>query len=170
MEEVKPLEQAPVEKPAEELNNVQTAPAEQALADLQAKYEALEAEKTQIEAEKDNYRRGMLKAKGKVEDDDTQLEDEDERVRRIIREENARSNSTRIAEEQKQIVQTLLAKNKELAHALKNKPGTGSGSGAGESVDTEVKDNFFSVEQLAEIKAKGLDPAKVKANFLKYKV
>jgi hypothetical protein len=162
--------QEPVEKP-EELNNVPTAPTEQEMADLQSKYEALEAEKQQLEVEKENYRKGMLKAKGKiVEDDYTPPEDDEERIRRIIREENTRSNSNRVADEQKQIVQQLLAKNKELAHALKNKPTAGSGSGAGEPVNAEVKDNFFSAEQLAEIKAKGLDPAKVKANFLKYKV
>jgi len=65
---------------------------------------------------------------------------------------------------------TILKTQKEMAVALQNRQGL-STTGQGTSTDgMQVKDNFFSQEQLSELKAKGWDDAKInrlKANLQK---
>ena len=65
---------------------------------------------------------------------------------------------------------TILKTQKELAVALQNRQGL-STTGQGTSTEgVEVKDNFFSKDQLTELKAKGWDDAKInrlKANLQK---
>lgn len=65
---------------------------------------------------------------------------------------------------------TILKTQQELAVALKNRQGLGA-TGAGTSTEgMEVPDNFFSKEQLAELRAKGWDDAKIqklKENMLR---
>ncbi len=62
----------------------------------------------------------------------------------------------------------ILKTQKEMAVALKNRQGLGS-SGLGTSTEgQEVKDNFFTPEQLASLKARGFDDKKIerlKANL-----
>lgn len=56
---------------------------------------------------------------------------------------------------------SILKTQKELAVALKNRQGLSS-TGQGSSTDgMQVKDNFFAADQLAELKAKGWDDAKI---------
>lgn len=160
----------PVKTPDKGVKNTQPAPIEIELAALQTKFDDLAAEKERIEAEKENYRKGMLKAKGKIEDNPEPLEDEDERVRRIIREEQSRSDLARINAEQKKLIDDLTRKAKELSISVANRgtmPPAG-GTSAAENVVTP-KDDFWSPEQIAALKAKGLDPQKVKENYLKRK-
>lgn len=56
---------------------------------------------------------------------------------------------------------TIFKTQKEMAVALKNRQGL-SNSGQGSSTEgMEVKDNYFSTEQLSELKAKGWDDTKI---------
>ena len=153
--------------PVEKTDAVTTPPAavDKDLVELQAKYEALEVEK-------ENYRKGMLKAKGKLPDE-ADTEDIEERMRRIVREENAATREAQIIREQQGIVKGLVKKNSELATALKNRAQTSSGSIGSSTEETETpKADPFSKETIAEFKAKGYDDAKIariKQSYLQYK-
>lgn len=159
--------EAPVEKPQGVETIVPVAPLEQELAEMQSRYEALEAEKVRLEAEKNNYRKGMLKAKGKADDDYAEPEEDDERIRRIMREELLNSDAARVQTQQQELIKSLLNKNKEMATALRNKAQMTPSGGSSADDGKPSKDNFWSPEQLADLKARGLDPEKVKANMLK---
>ena len=79
--------------------------------DLELKVTALEAEKAKLMEEKENYRQAYLKAdKGNTGD-----EGDDDRLRRIAREEVANSRLADIAREQDEIIQKALKENKELS-------------------------------------------------------
>lgn len=157
----------PVETGNEELNIVPPAPLEQELAILQNQFVELEAEKTRIAVERENYRKGMLKAKGKLPDDETDILPEDDRVRAIFREEMLNTQEAKIAEQNSNLVKSLLKKNEEMATALKNRtqmtPSGGNSSGGGASPENR----FWTPEQEANLKARGLDPEKVKQNIIR---
>lgn len=162
-----PVETAEQELSPEEIQAIPVAPLEEELATLQAQYEALEAEKARIAAEKENYRRGMLKAKGKSYEDDNQDLPEEDKLRSIVREELLNTQELKNAKQNEDLVKSLLKKTQEMATALKNRTQMtpSGGSSAGESAPS--KDHFWSAQQLADLKARNLDPDKVKQNVLK---
>ncbi len=128
--------------------------------DLSAKFDALQAENKRIATERDNYRTGLLKAKGKiVEDIDT--EDIDEKMTRIAQETLANSRLAEIAREQDDIIRKALKENNELKLALKNKGGTPPASVGIHSEGQTVSDTLVTPEQIAAFKAKGWDDKKI---------
>ena len=154
-EELNPAEQVPV------------APLEEELAALQSQYDNLEAEKARISAERENYRRGMLKAKGKLESDEYADLPEDDKIRALVREELLNTQELKVAKQNEELVKSLLKKNQEMATALKNRTNMTSSGGSSAQESPDSKDHFWSAAQLADLKAKNLDPEKVKKNVLK---
>ena len=135
-----------------------------------AEHEALVAELAKAKEDRDNYRKGLLKAKGKAvkEDHDVEEPDLDTLVKQKVAEALEQEKEVLAEKKYDAAIDALLQKNKVLALALQNKanmPNASAGSGHG-SKDEPI-DTFFTADQLADLKKKGLDPEKVKANLLK---
>ncbi len=84
--------------------------------------------------EKENYRKGMLKAKGKLPDEDDNSsndEDVDSKVKRLVQEEMLKSKEAQAIAEKDALVMNLARTNKELSLALKNRQGVSSQTGQG---------------------------------------
>lgn len=107
--------------------------------------QALEREE-KITKERDNYKEGMLKAKGKLPADDK------------TGEEKQGADSPEV----KSAIEKLLLRNKELETAATARSQIGSG-GQGASTDTTMKvgDNLLSEDQVKELKARGWDDVKI---------
>lgn len=134
--------------------------------DLESKVAQLEAEKTQILEEKENYKKAYLKETQRAPVD----ESEDERYRRIAREELANSRIADIAKEQEAIAEKALKENKELKLAAlsKTEPAAAIGS---HSESTPVQDTSITPEQLRyfkeDLKWTDTDIARYKTNLRK---
>ena len=144
--------------------------------DYEAQLAAKDTEIAQIRTERENYRKGMLKAKGKLPDEDDTLSNEDEdldaKIDRKVQERLLSTREAQIQSEKDALVSSLAKKNKELTLALKNRGQISTTSGQGSNEDRqEVKtDKYFSKEQIASLKAKGWSDEKIetaKKNMLK---
>ncbi len=135
-------------------------------------YEALLAEKdaelAKVQTEKENYRKGLLKAKGKLPEDyqldlDDSEEDADTRTRRIVREEFLQTKEAQLQAEKDQTTKAALKRIKELEIALKNRGQVTATSGEGSNQDKPEgkKDNYFSNDQISALRAKGYDDKKI---------
>ena len=152
---------------APEVDSPEASQENEILNALQAKDEEI----ARLARERDNYRKGMLKAKGKqkdyYDDDEPDLE---EKIDRIVAEKILSKEEDKVRAERDQMVQRLAIENAELRKAVANRTQVNVATGTGSSAEApEVKNEFFSQEQLEDLKAKGLDPEKVKENLLKYK-
>lgn len=135
-------------------------------------YEKVIAEKDaalkKVAEEKENYRKGMLKAKGKLPEesnDDTPPKNWREEARAIAREEYLTTQEAQLQAEKDQAMKDLFKQNQELKLAIKNRGQVGSPSGSGSNEErVEIRtDNFFSPDQIAALKAKGWDDKKIEA-------
>ena len=125
--------------------------------DLEAKNLALEAEKARLLEEKDNYKNAYLKEKRKKEgiiDDEDVLNDED-KLRKIAREEMSNSRQAEIAREQDLIIKKALRENKELKLANLNKTNSTPASVGTHSESIPVTSTIITPEQMAFFKQKG---------------
>ena len=156
------------EKPLEKTQEVQIA---EVLEASSLRIKELEAEKAKEAEEKENYRKGMLSAKQKIKElkdqgydvgDDPAPQNVDDIVKKVVDELRPMFN-----QKPQDDLQTKVS---ELATALRNRSQiNNSGAGGSQEEGKEVKKEYFTPEQLADFKARGLDPEKVKANMLKYK-
>lgn len=131
--------------------------------DLEAKNMALEAEKNRLIDENANYKVAYLKEKrkNKGEDDEYADETDEERVRRITREELSKSRISQIASEQKAIADRAIKENKELKLAQLNRTNPQTTIGThNESI--AVTDTLVTQDQLAAFKARGWSEEKIK--------
>jgi len=133
-------------------------------------YEALlatkDAEIAKVREEKDNYRRGMLKAKGKLpEEDDSSSNDEDidAKIDRKVQERLLATKEAQFSAEKDALIMAMAKKTKELTLALKNRGQVTSPSGAGSNQEQPEgkKDNVLSNEQILALKARGFDDKKI---------
>ena len=125
--------------------------------DLEAKNLALEVEKARLLEEKDNYKNAYLKEKRKKEgiiDDEDVLNDED-KLRKIAREEMSNSRQAEIAREQDLIIKKALRENKELKLANLNKTNSTPASVGTHSESIPVTSTIITPEQMAFFKQKG---------------
>lgn len=147
--------------------NVDVAAHSQAEVDLAAALTQKEAEIEQTRTERENYKRGMLKAKGKLPEDDE--EDADEKMRRIVREEMLATKEAQLQKEKDAITSKALKELAEARIALRNRSGSIPTGGSSSQIENEKKEEdfskVFSAQQLADLKAKGLDPKKVAENL-----
>jgi hypothetical protein len=134
-------------------------------------YEAILAEKdaqlAKVQQEKDNYRKGLLKAKGKIPEDYQSDTDEPETMETIIdrkvQEKFLSTKEAQLQAEKDQALRAVLKRNKELETALKNRGQITSTSGDGSNQEKPEgkKDNYFSNEQIAYFKNKGWSNEKI---------
>lgn len=134
--------------------------------DWESKYNETQASLDKVAAERENYKRVALSKKGKSDDD----ESEDEKISRIVAQQLQESTEARLLREKDEIAKKAIQENKELKVALKNRAqvGASAASGGGQS-STDVKTEFWTAEQLAYFKKRGVDPEKAKENYLKLK-
>ncbi len=120
--------------------------------DLATKLAALEAEKGQLEVERNNWKTAALKYKGKASADLDSEEDE-ERIAGITRKALAESRLADIAREQQAIIEKTLKENRELklAHLNKKEPPAAVGT---HSETTTVRDGSITPEQMAYFKSR----------------
>lgn len=140
--------------------------------DHAAEMAAKDAEIARVREERDNYKRGMLKAKGKVDDDDLGEESTEDTMRRIAREEYLNTKEAQLMVDRKKAEEALIKENSELRLAAKNKPATTTASGSSSARDesqivSTPAEKFFSAEQLENIKKRGVDPEAVMKNLQK---
>ncbi len=141
--------------------------------DFAAIMAAKDEELAKVKLEKENYRKGLLKAKGKIPDvevtDDDTTETQEEMTRRIVREEQLAGQEAQLSAEKDAALAAIIKQNQELRLAMKSQNAVGSGGVSGNQAKNEIKvtTDFFSAEQLADLKKRNLDPEKVKANLLK---
>ncbi len=139
--------------------------------DAEAKFAALEAEKAKLIEERENYKIAFLKEKQKGKHEDVVLDEgDDEKLRRIVREEAINSNIAQLAREQDVLLRQALKENKELklARSKPNDPPAAMGS---HSEITSVRDSLVTNDQLASFKARGWtdkDIEKYKKNLQRY--
>ena len=152
------------------------APVEASEVDYEAVIAEKDAKLAKVQQEKENYRKGMLKAKGKLpaedETDDVPPENWREEARRIAREEYLTTQEAQLQAERDDAFKAVIKRNKELTVALKNRGSISATSAQGSNQDKpEFKtDSFFSPEQIQQFKAKGWDDKKIeraKQNMIK---
>lgn len=149
-------------QPAAAVEKTETSQTEEV--DYEAMLNEKDVELAKLREEKENYRKGLLKAKGKLpEDDDKSSNDEDDKFRRIVREEMLTSREAQIQSEKDALIIASAKKVKELTLALKNRQQITNTSAPGSNQEKgEVKtDNFFSSEQINSLKAKGWSDKKI---------
>jgi hypothetical protein len=132
----------------------------------------LEEQNKKLSEERENYRIMGLKAKDKIKALRDQGYDVGEEEKPQFNED---SIIDKVVERLKPIIQpkeevdSLKTKISELATALKNRSQiNNAGSGGGEETEAPKKE-FFTPEQIADLKARGLDPKKVEENMKRNK-
>jgi hypothetical protein len=138
--------------------------------DAEAIIKALEAEKNKAIEIAANYKVAYLKEKGKHSEDFVD-ETEEEKTRRLIREELASTKIAQIDIEKEKLLNKLAKENKELKLANLNKTGTPPATIGAHSEFTPVTDTMVTPEQLSAFKARGWsdkDIEKYKANLKRY--
>jgi hypothetical protein len=118
--------------------------------DLEARNAVLEAEKVKLLEETVNYKAAYLKEKAKQADGG----DDEERLRRIAREELSNSRLAEIAREQDTIIKKALKENKELKLAQMNKTDVSVSIGS-HSEGQPVRDTLITPDQMAQFKSMG---------------
>lgn len=136
--------------------------------DYEAELAKKDAEIAKIAQEKENYRRGMLKAKGKLPDEDDNSsndEDLDAKIDRKVEERLLASREAQVLAEKDALVIASAKKIKELSLALKNRNQVSSSSGQGSNQDRqEVRtDSTLSEDQINSLRSKGWDDKKIEA-------
>jgi len=154
---------------AEEKVEVPTTPTTE---DLLAQIAQLETEKAKAIEEAANYKLGLLKAKGKNADDELLPDDEteEERIRRIVKEENAAKTIASVNAGKDELLVRLAKENKELKLAQANKLPPPS-SDAPHNEGPRVQDTVITQEQLTAFKARGWtdkDIERYKKNLRRY--
>ncbi len=141
-------------------------------ADLLNEFQAVLEENDKLRRDRDNYKRiGLAKKRGEAVEEPTETEEEIERrAEDRAKEIMLAKQSEESEKKQREIALKALKENRELKIALKNRAGiattpTGTGTGAA----TVSKDTFWTADQLAYFKKRGLDPEKVKENYMRLK-
>jgi hypothetical protein len=162
-EEIKAVEITPIAAPAD--SGVENKQPEAPGVDYEAVVSTLLDEQKRLETERDNYRKGMLKAKGKLPAEEVAEEDEDLDTK-IDRKVQERLTATKAAQAQTQLEETIkkMAKDlKETKLALANrsqlKPTNTQVTG---DATVDVPDNILSPEALEECKRAGWSEEKIK--------
>lgn len=139
----------------------------------QARIAELEAEKAAIIEREANYKLAYLKEVEKNKSLGNEGETDDERIRRITREELAKKEIAQIDTEKEELFKKTLKENKELKLAIQNKTPGSSTAGGGSSEQPVVTSTLVTEEQIAAFKKRGWTDADIeryKKNLLRYKV
>jgi hypothetical protein len=148
------------------------------VASEQTDYEKLisdqNAKIAKLEENNSNLTKGIKKWKkvAKSDDDFEQPEPLDgdrleEMIDQKVNQKLAESQLAQAITERDNMLSNMARELKEAKLALRNQPGSPTSTGTNER--QEVETNFFTKEQLAELKARGVDPKKVIENYRKIK-
>lgn len=134
--------------------------------DYEALLTAKDEEIAKIAEERENYKKGLLKAKGKLPDEDDNSsndEDIDSKVKRLVQEQLLATREAQIQAEKEALIKEQAKKLKELTLALRNREQVTNVSGPGSNQDIpEGKvDSILSNDQLRSLKARGWDDKKI---------
>ncbi len=137
--------------------------------DWEAQAKDLDAKLTKMTSDRDNYRAGLLAAKGKTGDGGSS-ESEDEKIARIVKEQLFDSEIGKLIQEKEKIAQSALQENKELKVALKSRAQVGASSGQGSGQGKpDVKTEFWTEEQKADLRRRFNNlPVGTKTTFDQY--
>lgn len=139
--------------------------------DYEVQLAAKEAEIARLTEEGANWKVAALKAKSKQRaEEPNPYETEEEKFRRIAREELAESNLVRLNAEKDALIAKALKENKELKLANLNKSGVPASVGS-HNESQPVRDTLVTQEQLAAFKARGWsdkDIERYKKNLIRY--
>ena len=114
-----------------------------------------------VEAERDNYRKGMLKAKGKISEPEDVEEDLDAKLDRKLEE---RFAANKVLQAQAQLEETVRKQAKELKEAklaLANRSQLKSSASISGDATVDVPDNILSPAQIDELKAAKWSDSKI---------
>ncbi len=135
-----PVEKAPEINPAVS----QEKTAEQLLAEAQAKIDKLAEEK-------DNYRRGMLKAKGKLPEEEDGQEDLETLVERKVQEKLYDATIQEAEKQKDELIKRTLKENAELKQLAKSKGFIPTSMGSNQDKPEVKTEQYFSPEQTADL-------------------
>lgn len=138
--------------------------------DPEAKIKALEEEKVRLIESEANWKVAALKERSK-KTEVFEDESEEDKYRRITREEIANSRLSQIEREKDETYKKAIKENKDLKLAHLNKTGTPYAAVGTHTESTPVRDTLVTPEQMAAFKAKGWsdkDIERYKKNLLKY--
>lgn len=127
--------------------------------DYATEYEKLLQENVKIASDRDNYKTGLLKAKGKIPSDEEE-NDMEARITARVKSELLSAKEADIQARKDELVKQSFAKVKELSLALKNPKGSPGQTSSTEGM-TSRTDNTLSPDQIATLKAKGWDDKKI---------
>jgi hypothetical protein len=159
-------------KPTTEANAETIVPQEKVTTstdDAEARIAALEEEKATLIQNEANYKIAYLKEKSKNREPDPD-ESEEDRIRRITREELAQTRISQIDSEKEALLKKTIAENKELKLAQLNKTDIPA-STTTHTEGQKVTDTLVTPDQMAAFKAKGWtdkDIERYKKNLVKY--
>ncbi len=121
-----------------------------------------------VRQERDNYKKGLLKAKSKLNDFDSE-EDLESKIASIVEKQITERRNIELENKEKELLEKVIKENRELKIAMQNRSqiSSGVGQGASSGIMGEVKENYFTPEQLAYFEKRKIDPEKVKQNILK---
>ena len=151
---------------------------EQVASPAQTELEAQLAEKdariAKLTSEKENYKKGMLKAKGKVKDEDYSEpvdEDLDAKIARKVQETLLDTQLQNALKEKDDLIKKALERNKELETTIANRSQiSGAPVGAGSEQKLTPKDAVLSEEKIKYFKSQGKSDAwieRFKQNLMK---
>lgn len=127
----------------------------------------VEAELAKTREERDNYRTGLLAAKGRTPQAEEPEETVAEFIERKVEEKILGIKEAGLQQEKDQAIKQLMKENEEYRIALGNRQQVATPTGgAGSDTKSAPEPSFWSPQQLAELQRRGLDPNKVRDNFL----
>lgn len=134
--------------------------------DYEAELAKKDAELAKTRQERENYRKGMLKAKGKIPDEDDNSsndEDLDAKIDRKVQERLLETSEARIQADKDALIQSMAKRNRELTIAIRNRGQISDGTGQGSNQDKAPgrTDNTLSNDQIASLKSKGWSDKKI---------
>lgn len=143
--------------------------------DLEARKQALEAERARLIEENANYKMAYLKEKSKKKESfGFDEEDPEEKMKRLVREGIAESRLSEINKEREQLLNRALRENKELKLAHLNKTTTTPAAAMGTHSESQtVRDTLVTPDQEKSFRDRGWsdkDIERYKKNLGKYKV
>lgn len=138
--------------------------------DYEKEYFALLEEHAKIANDRDNYKQGLLAAKGKLPGGlDVENADLDALIETKVKDTLLRTKEFQNKQAERDLITRIIRENKELKLARQNKLGVAKVAPGGGSGPEEKPVSSWTPEQIAYFKKRGLDPDKVKDNYTKFK-
>ena len=138
--------------------------------DYEKEFNALLEENARIANDRDNYKKGLLQAKGKLAQDLGADEiDLDTLVEKKVQDTLLRTKEFQNEQAKQELIRNIVKENKELKNALLARDGISRVAGGGSAGPTETKVSSWTPEQIEYFKKRGLNPDKVKDNYTKFK-